>query len=214
MNENLMMQIHCVRWPALLSLLVVLTGCLGSSPPSEFYLLEPAGPSARAGIGETGGPTVAIDPVRIARYLDRPQIVTAQGKNAYKLDDFHRWAERLDENIARVLAQNLTTMIPADRVLIGAGARDRTQKIDYRVGLNVLEFHVLPDGQAVLTAQWNIRSGSETLIARNSSFRAMGSTSDYSRMVAALNECLDALSRAIAADVRGLHAAHLSSPRG
>jgi uncharacterized lipoprotein YmbA len=189
-----------------LAIIALLPGCAGRQEPPEFFMLEPesrAAPSERTE-GETQGPVIAVGPIHIAKYLDRPQIVTAQGKNAYKMDEHHRWAERLDDNIGRVLAHNLEASMPTGQVL--ANVPDRRQPVDFRVAMNVLEFHVEPDGQALLTAQWNIRRGAEILVSRTSSIRAPASTTDYGRMVSALNECLNSLSRTIANALRELSA--------
>ena len=177
-----------------------LIGCLGRSPPAEFFLLEPA---HRAGSGERpAGPVIALGPVRIPEYLDRPEIVTAKGRNAYRIDDRHLWAERLDDNIARVLARDIEALTPARQVLTGLS--ERGPAVDFRVAVTLLEFHVEPEGKALLTAQWAIRRGNDTVLSRVTSLRAEASTQDYGRMVAALNDCVNGLGRAIAEALRGL----------
>lgn len=203
---------NLVRILGCLAILALLPGCAGRNPPAEFFMLEPesrAAPPERTE-GETQGPTIAVGPIHIAKYLDRPQIVTAQGKNSYRMDEHHRWAERLDDNIGRVLARNLETEIPAGQVL--ANVSDRRQPVDFQVAMNVLEFHVEPDGQALLTAQWSIRHGTETRLSRTSSIRVRASTTDYGRMVSALNECLNSLSHTIANALRELSVGTPPSP--
>jgi uncharacterized lipoprotein YmbA len=187
-----------------LSIPMLLGGCVGKSPPAEFFMLEPEHRAAREVSGnEAGGPVIAVGPIRIPEYLDRPQIVTARGGNAYKVDEQHRWAERLDDNISRVLVRNLEAMVPARQALANASGR----AVDFRVAMDILEFHVEPDGQALLTAQWSIRRGSEVLLSRTSSVRASASATDYGRMVSALNECVNSLSRTIANALRELASA-------
>lgn len=201
-----MMRFKLARMGGATLALLLLGACLGRSAPVEFYMLEPERRAAirEAGASGAGFPLIAVGPVRIPEYLDRPQIVTAQGGNAYRVDEQHRWAERLDDNLGRVLAQNLESLVPARQVLTNAS--DRGQPADFRVVLTVLEFHVGPDGQALLSAQWNIRRGNETLVSRTSSLRAAASTTDYGKMVAALNQCVDRLSRTIADALKTLAA--------
>ena len=184
-------------------LLLSLSACIGGkSPPSQFYLLEPVkGVGGFAGGAETGL-LIALAPVRIPQYLDRPQMVTATGKNAYHLSETNRWAERLDDNIARVLAQNLNLLVPAEVVL--ANASSRAQQAKFKVSVTILEFHVDPQGQAGLTAQWSVARGEETVLGRQASYREPASATDYGLMAGALNECLGRLSRDLAADVRSL----------
>lgn len=185
--------------PAFLLILLLAGGCVGSSPATRFYLLEPDA-AARRENSTSPGPVIAVGPVRVAKYLDRPQIVIATGRNAYQVDEFHRWAEYPDENITRVLAQNLAAMVPAERVL--TDAPDREASVDFRVGVNIQEFHIDPAGEALLTAQWSLRHGNETVLANTSSFRVPASKTDYPVMVEALNKALNSLSGVIAASIR------------
>ena len=184
-------------------LLLSLSACIGGkSPPSQFYLLEPVKAVEGFGGGAETGLLIALAPVRIPQYVDRPQMVTATGKNAYHLSETNRWAERLDDNIARVLAQNLNLLVPAEVVL--ANASSRAQQAKFKVSVTILEFHVGPQGQAGLTAQWSVARGEETVLGRQASYREPASATDYGLMAGALNECLGRLSRDLAADVRSL----------
>jgi uncharacterized lipoprotein YmbA len=101
----------------LVALALASTGCFGSSPPSRFFLLSPSpeGAAAMASMGQEGA--LGVLPTRIAAYLDRPQIVTFRGDNSVDLDEFNRWAEPLGAGVSRVLAQDLSAMLPAWRVM-------------------------------------------------------------------------------------------------
>jgi uncharacterized lipoprotein YmbA len=68
--------------------------------------------------------------------------------------------------------------------------------------LTILEFHVDQKGQAGLTAQWFIRRGQDVIQNRQVSYRLPGSTDDYSTIVAALNECLNRMSRDLSASLQ------------
>jgi hypothetical protein len=188
--------------PALLALLPpLLAGCIaGSTPPSQFYLLEPLPLAAPAGPAK--GPVVALAPVRIPQYVDRPQMVTASGRNAYQLSELNRWAERLDDNIARVLAQNLAALLPASQVLTNATGHAKPGQ--WRVAVSLLEFHVDPKAQAVFAAQWSAAKGDETVMARAFDCREPASATDYRAMAGALNACLDRFSRELADALRPL----------
>lgn len=187
--------------PLLAGLLGLLTGCIGgATPPSQFYLLEPLRDSESGTSAVSGKPVVALGPVKIPRYVDRPQIVTATGRNAYRLSELNRWAESLDDNIGRVLAQNLSRLASVDTVPANGSSHARQAQL--RVSVAILEFHVNPEGQAGLTAQWRIARGEEGIQVRQVSYRAPASTSDYQVMVTALNDCLNRMSHELAASVR------------
>ncbi|WP_230874579.1 PqiC family protein [Methylomonas sp. LL1] len=184
------------------SLLLLQAGCIGSTPPAQFYLLEPVTDAEPAGsVSATAKPSVSIAPVRIPHYLERSQMVTATGKNTYQLHELHRWAEALDENISRVLAQDLSLLLPADVQLSNNQGAKQAQ---YRLTVRILEFHVDPQGQAGLTAQWQISQDDRLVKSEQSSYRLPASTDDYRVMVAALNECLNRLARDMATGFKAL----------
>lgn len=178
-----------------------LAGCIGGkTPPAQFYLLEPIGENRNQSADTAAKPLIALRPIKIPRYVDRPQIVTATGKNAYRLSELNRWAESLDDNISRVLGQNLSRLASVDTVLVNTS--NRAKQAQLRVAVNILEFHVNPQGQAGLTAQWQITKGEETFLSRQAAYQVPASTTDYPVMVTALNECLNRMSRELAVSLR------------
>jgi uncharacterized lipoprotein YmbA len=191
-------------WRILFAILAALplAGCIGgTTPPSQFYMLEPI-KAAEIPAGPAEKRVIALAPVRIPQYVDRPQIVTATGRNAYALSELNRWAERLDDNIARVLAQNLSLLVPADLVLLNATGRAKQAKL--RVSVNLLEFHIDPQAVARMSAQWNIARSEDTVLARAFSCQEPATAGDYRSMAGALNVCLDRLSRDLADALRPL----------
>jgi Uncharacterized protein conserved in bacteria len=101
---------------------VLLAGCT-HSPPVRFYTLTPLDRQEirRASRQEAVPGAVRIMPVDIPDYLDRPQIMTRDGKNILKLAEFDRWAGSLGDNITAVLAENLGLLLASDRVFIHPG---------------------------------------------------------------------------------------------
>ena len=66
------------------------------------------------GTAAAQGPVIGVGPITVPKYLDRPQIVTRSGRNQLALGEFDRWAEPLQDNVLRVLAENLAFLIPTD----------------------------------------------------------------------------------------------------
>jgi uncharacterized protein len=109
-----------LRRLALVTLVASLLG-LGAcaSTPSRFYVLNtlPASETVPATAAERG-PVIGVGPITLPKYLDRPQIVTRASRNQLALGEFDRWAEPLQDNVLRVLAQNLMLLIPTDHILL------------------------------------------------------------------------------------------------
>lgn len=178
---------------------LALTGCFRQSQPDQFYMLRPvAAPERAAFPGE--GPLVGLGPIRIPAYLDRPQIVIAASGQEYRLSEAHRWAERLDENIARVSAQNLSNLIPSDRILPHPWPRE--PKPDVQVAVNIQEMHVDPAGRVRMTALWTLRYGKSASSNHKFTCQLPASLSDYAMMVEQQSQCLVRLNRDMAAAIK------------
>jgi len=180
----------------LLLMMTTLTGCIGgTSVPASFYLLEPIA-STVGKIDASPKIVIALTPVRIPEYADRSQIVSGIAKNSYQINESHRWAEPLDKNITRVLMQNLSQLVPAEVLLTNTSNLAKLAKL--KVSLAVLEFYVDPQGQARVTAQWLVAQGDSQLLNKQVAYQAAASTSDYTKMVAGLNDCINQMSRELA----------------
>jgi uncharacterized lipoprotein YmbA len=138
---------------------------------------------------------LALAPVKISHYLDRAQIVSAAGKNTYQLDELHRWAERLDENMTRVMLQNLTQALASDVVLTTS---KRAQQSELRLAVNVLEFHVDAQQQAKLVAQWQVSRDNAVVFSQQTTHQMPVASEDIALRVQALNQCFNQLSQDIA----------------
>jgi uncharacterized protein len=182
--------------------LLALGAC--ASTPSHFYLLNPLSPSeAIPATAAAQGPVIAVGPVTVPKYLDRPQIVTRSGRNRLTLGEFDRWAEPLPDNIARVLGENLARLVPTDHILLQTWPRPAD--LDYQVRVEALQFDGGLGGESTLLALWSLLDeGERLLLTQRASLTVPVAGRDYEAMVQALNQMLEALSRDIAAAIQRL----------
>jgi uncharacterized protein len=180
--------------------LLALGAC--ASTPSRFYILNPLSTSeVIPAEAAAQGPVIAVGPVTVPKYLDRPQIVTRASRNQLTLGEFDRWAEPLPDNIARVLGENLARLVPTDHILLQTWPRPAT--LDYQVTVEVLDFEGGLGGESALLALWSLLDGAERpLITRRASLQSPVGGRDYEALVQALNQMLDALSRDIAGAIQ------------
>jgi uncharacterized lipoprotein YmbA len=185
---------------------VVLGGCLGSSPPSRFYLLSPL-PIQEAPSTAAGGVALGVGPVAVPEYLNRTQIVTRQGENQLQLGEFDRWAEPLGKNLSRVLVLNLSTLLSTDRIALHPW--NRSTPIDYQVIVDVARFEAGGEGTASLLVRWSIVDAAErrTLVVRKSTFSDAIGSEGYEATVASMSRLAGALSREIAEAIRDISVA-------
>jgi uncharacterized lipoprotein YmbA len=188
----------------LLALAVCLSGCAGKSAPSKFYVLsslpEPA-------LSASEGAVIAVFPVVMADYLDRPQIVTRVSQNEINLNEFDRWAGPLDDNFSRVLVQNLSTLLNSAKVL--KTTENAGVPVAVYVGIEVMQFDGTLGGDVVLAVRWALfgKDGKTLLLAKRSSFKEPTEGATYEALVAAESRAVAALSREIASAIK-------SSPGG
>jgi uncharacterized protein len=175
-----------------------------ANTPSRFYMLNPLTASETVlPMAAARGPVVGVGPISVPKYLDRPQIVTRASRNQLDLGEFDRWAEPLQDNILRVLAQNLMLLIPTDHILL----RDwpRSASLDYQVMVEVLHFDGWFGGGSILVALWSILDAAERpLMSQRASLNVPVGGRDYEAIVMAMNQMVDTLSRDLAAAIQRL----------
>ena len=135
----------------LCGLLVLLPLAACASVKPEWYRLTaiPGRPRAARPM------RIELRDVRLARYLDRPDLVRAAGGTRLMIEDGQRWAGPLDEMIAQVLAQDLEQRLPGSTVLRERGALAGEPALV--AGVEIDRFETDGAGQAVLSAKFTIR---------------------------------------------------------
>ncbi len=183
--------------------LLLHVGCIGSSPPSRFYLLSPLSSSMSTTPVVRYETIVAMSKIQIPSHLNRPQIVTRDGPNSLVLAEFDRWAEPLSDNLTRILIENLGHLLSEQRVFVTSWRGG--MKSDYRIFLETTRFDIEADG-AVLDAIWGLLGGPDdtVVLKRRSVVREgiEGKQEDYAAKVAALSRALGVLSQKIATGIK------------
>jgi len=179
----------------------LLAGC-ASTKPSQFYTLSP---SAMPAIATSSDISVSVGPVSIPAVVDRPQIVLRTGENQVSIAEFDRWASPLKGDIARVVAENLVSMLGTPQVSVFP--QSIAADASHRVVINVLRFDSEPGKMATLDALWSVssrkngqdRSGRTTITEPTQG-------GGYAELVAAHSRALGQLSGEIAKTIREMEA--------
>jgi uncharacterized protein len=135
-----------------------LWGCSVLAPQkdvSRFYTLHSV---AEAGSDDDTAPRALVyglGPIELPQYLDRDELAlrVSPAEVTYSPTDF--WAEPLQTNLTRVLLQDLSALLGADRIVLYPWPR--TVSVSYQVAINVLHFEPTATGEALLHARWFIR---------------------------------------------------------
>jgi len=204
-----MRKIHQPTRHRLLFLLsaIALSACsLGrSTPPTRLYVLTALAQPAESNSGRRAmGVAVGAGPVELPQYVNRPQIVTGESGNELQRAPFDQWAEPLDTNFTRVLAENLSRLLATERVAVFPWKGP--VPLDYQVVVEVTDFLGTPGGSVSLVALWRVlgKDGKEPLVSRQSRFTESTGSSDYTALAAAMSRTVAFLSRDIAAAITEL----------
>jgi uncharacterized lipoprotein YmbA len=176
---------------------VLAAGC--ATPASRFYTLSTT--PAPAGIPVAY--SVAVGPVTIPSVIDRPQIVVSRSPNQVQLDEFNRWASPLQSNIARVVADNLASILGTARVSLFP--QTMSAAADYRAAVQVQRFDTAPGDAASLEALWTVtRAKDGTTQTGRTSVRESSPSGGYDGVAAAHSRALARLSRDIADAIQAM----------
>ena len=142
---------------ALLAVSLVAAGC-ASTIPSKFYTLTPLkGSDASTGvIAVEEGDVLAVGPVRLPDYLDHPQILTRSEGNEIRMAETERWAGSLQEDVSRVLVENLSALIAGKRIVVvrWSSAMQTMAPFQKRLAVEVLRFEGPLGGTVILKARY------------------------------------------------------------
>jgi len=181
-------------------LMVVFSGC-ASTPPTRFFVLSSVSGSEKM-MSREGERCLAIGigPVKIPEYLNQPEVVTRITQNEVRLDEFVKWAEPLEDNISRALAENLSSLLCIRTIAVFPW---RGQiPIDYRIDVHVIHMDGVLGKSAFLDVSWSIADGTNgkksPLLTKRSTYKESTGGRDYGAFVSAQSRNLASLSRDIA----------------
>lgn len=185
---------------------LILIGCRSSSPPVQFYTLSAMRGQAEANTHTPAKPvSVGVGPVAIPVILDRPQIVTRTSPHKLHIDEYHRWAGPLDQDFARVVAENISLMLPAEQVAVYPW--DIGFKPNYQVTLNIRHFEGRRGQDVLLEVFWTVidlQKGT-TLRVKKSVITEPLPDETYEGLIVTQNKAVASLSSIIAKELNMLN---------
>ncbi len=185
--------------------LLSLAACVGgpTKNPNFYTLVSETGVTQRtAAVEQRANPAMAVGPVLLPEYLQRPQIVTRSENSQLQIAEFDRWAGSLKSQIETVLVMNLSAEL---KDLTVTGYRQSWADPVYRVTVDVDELLGRLGGTLELSVSWVLIDSTGEQKAGDlfsSQIRIPVEGPDYGALVAAHQEAIKTLSQQIAAAVR------------
>jgi uncharacterized lipoprotein YmbA len=186
-------------------LVFVVDGCAGSSPTNLYTLSAVSAPAVETRPQSTPA-VVAVGPVILPDYIDRPQIVTRKSAYQLELAAYDQWAAPLYDMLPRVLVEDVGLRLPSDRVVAFPQIGDAS--FDYRIAVDVSRFDVDATGEATLAARWQLyaRSTARALLVADETLQRRIEGQGYDAYAAALSGVLADLGDRIAREVNSARA--------
>lgn len=181
-------------------LAVAIAGCLSPrKDEAKFYLLSPVGADPTS--SSASRPILlGLGPIKLPAYLDRQEVVTRVAPNRVELSSEDRWADPLDSDFTRVLAQNLSADLGTQRITFYPWYN--TTRVDFQVKIDVYRFETNSDGKIDLTAHWQVLDGAgKLLVVRDSTYTETAKPGDAGDSAAAMSRALGRLSQEIASAI-------------
>ena len=183
--------------------LLIFTGCLGAKGPTQstkFYVLNSlySLEKKETAVAKMPNITIGVGPVELPKYINRPHIVTRAIQNEIQIEEFERWAEPIDSNFFRVLADNLSILLQTDNIV--SFPAKRSTKVDYQVAVTVTRFDGVVGENALLRARWSIygENGEKKLISKHSVYKQPVNGEELKDLVSAQSLALAHFSNDIA----------------
>ena len=184
-----------------------LSGCMGKSPPPNFYILTPLQEIHQNSPESATESMVAIGigPVTLADYIDQPKIITRTGDNQLVRAEFEQWAGSFKDNVTNVLAENIGLLQATEQVHIYPWRL--SLPIDYQIQLDILRCDGVLGQEVQLVARWSVFHGRDKklLVTNRSDIREPARDQSYASFVAAQSKALERLSREISQALRPLN---------
>ncbi|MFO1501884.1 MAG: PqiC family protein [Verrucomicrobiota bacterium] len=177
-------------------------GCLRpkrAPDPSKSYVLSSLPPEAAAGLEGTHDLGLGIAQVEIPAYLRDLRLVMRKGSSEVHYLENHRWAERLDRGVQRVVGANLATLLGTGGVALSAWRR---QAVAAELYLAIHRFEYDESGHVTVEVRWQVTTpGAErALLTRHSRFSRPVSPGPHrlDHSVSEMSQAIADLSREIA----------------
>ena len=184
-------------------LLVLLLAACSETPPTRFYTLAAVEPAPAATETAEGSVVLALAPIGLPAYLNRPQLVVQIDETRMELADLDNWIEPLDTLIQRTMAADLQRE-PHVQLVLRLPER-RQSEFDYGIEVNFTRFDTDAGGVAHLDADWSIVDSRDREIARRhvSEQVEVANPEDKASHALALSRLLDELNASILAALPG-----------
>jgi len=197
-------QKHITQDLLLIFAATLISGCANTQTSRLYILNSPTNiTSISKEVKPISGVHIAVERLRIPKYLERPTIITTAKATELVYSEFQRWASPLENNLSEVLILNLGQLLP-EYVVMSSRVMIPTPP-GYQLHVQIQRMTGELGKDANLMARWTIFSNADGikhyLRDGTSTHETTLEGTGYDVYVSALNKLLLELSRNIAKDL-------------
>ena len=165
-----------------------LSACLGGrSADPDFYTLSPVTEKSIS----NKNVSIGINRVQVARYLDRPQIITQkEGTTELNVSEMNRWIAPLSDLMARTLVSDIKNALPKSTVKTRSIGQEN---FDYIISLEIIAMDSIFGDTATLNGWWKIYDRNEKLLFRHQTTETLPLGKTYEDLAAVQSQLLGKL---------------------
>lgn len=191
---------HSIMAIALGTIVLMIYGCSGTTPPTSYYTLSPTDKRLAFSAGDSTfkNISIGIGPITFPIEMDRSSITTQPSSNRIEVSEFHRWGGPIKEQFTNILVENLSLLLNNDQIM--ARPWGSHFKPDIRVVIQVVRFGGILGKHASLTATWMVYKVADesTSTIHRETFKEDTAADGYEALVAAQSKTVAKLSEVIA----------------
>lgn len=181
--------------------ILILSGCVSvaNSPNPRFYMLRAVDQDSNyQKFDILAGTIIAVGPVKIPEYLNRPQMVTKDKKGMLNFAQFDRWGELLESGITRLMIEDFTLMLPGASLQMYPS--NFAIPLNYQVSVDIVQMESELNKNLLLVAQWTVidSKSMKMIFTKRSEFTVPITPHDYPGLTEALSTAGASLSAEIA----------------
>jgi len=199
-----------LRLLATSALCATITGCFSPHTVATRHFVLTAAPAAKTA---STGLRLGVGVVKMPDYLLSSSLAVRKSADEVGYSETAVWAEPLDKGFGRVLAADLSTMIPTDQVRLGAW---RVEDVELEVHVTVEQFDVDQAGKGTLVAWWRITAPGGAMVLKSGQARltkdGQSPATSAQNIAATLSELVADLSRQLAQALKETPVASPNSP--
>lgn len=184
--------------PLALLLAGLWSGGCGHTEPARFYSLQSSPVEIQAAPAADAAALVMIEPVQVAQYLRRPQLILRKDRNILEYLDYDRWAAPLEEDVTEVLLLRLQAAMGGTAQIV---PERREQKSGFTLRVKLAQLEADQNGQAHLRARWELNRAGSLAAGGEVVINQYAASSKVEDLVAAHQANLIALADRIASEL-------------